>query len=58
MFHEMGIATGIDLDALLIEGTKLSAIVGHELASQVTRAGTASTLHASEGNKFADSRSV
>lgn len=58
MFHEMGIATGIDLDALLVEGKKLSAIVGHELASQVTRAGTSSMLHASEGIKFADSRSV
>ena len=34
MLHEMGIATGIDLDVLLAESQKLSAIVGHELASQ------------------------
>jgi hydroxymethylglutaryl-CoA lyase len=58
MLHEMGIATGIDLDALLQEGRKLRTIVGHELASQVTKAGTSSKLHASEGIKFADSRSA
>lgn len=58
MLHEMGIKTGIDLDVLLEEGKKLKAIVGHELASQVIKAGTSSTLHAFEGIKFADSRSL
>ena len=44
MLHEMGIETGIDLDVLLTEGRKLRAIVGHELASQVARAGTSGEL--------------
>ena len=58
MLHEMGIETGIDLDVLLEEGRKLQAIVGHELASQVARAGTSGSLHAFEGIRVADSRSV
>jgi hydroxymethylglutaryl-CoA lyase len=58
MLHEMGIETGIDLDMLLAEGRKLSTIVGHDLASQVSRAGTSSTLHVFEGITFADSRSI
>ncbi|HEX6552015.1 MAG TPA: hypothetical protein VF026_04580 [Ktedonobacteraceae bacterium] len=58
MLHEMGIATGIDLDVLLEEGRKLSGIVGHELASQVARAGTSASLHAFEGIRIADSRGV
>jgi hydroxymethylglutaryl-CoA lyase len=57
MLHEMGIETGIDLDVLLTEGRKLKAIIGHELASQVARAGTSGTLHPFEGIKVADSRS-
>jgi hydroxymethylglutaryl-CoA lyase len=39
MLHEMGIETGIDHDVLLTEGRKLKAIIGHELVSQVARAG-------------------
>jgi hypothetical protein len=58
MLHEMGIETGIDLDVLLAEGKKLRTIIGHELASQVTRAGRSDTLHVLEGIKFADSRSL
>ena len=58
MLHEMGIGTGINLDVLLREGKKLGAIVGHELSSLVSRAGTSNTLHAFEGIKFADSRSI
>ena len=58
MLHEMGIATGIDLNMLLAEGRKLAPMLGHELASQVAKAGTSSTLHAFEGIKFADSRSI
>ncbi|HEX6553129.1 MAG TPA: hydroxymethylglutaryl-CoA lyase [Ktedonobacteraceae bacterium] len=56
MLHEMGIETGIDLDVLLEEGRKLSGIVGHELASQVARAGTSASLHAYVGVRIADSR--
>ena len=40
MLHEMGVETGIDLDVLLTGGRKLKAIIGHELSSQVARAGT------------------
>ena len=58
MLHEMGIETGIDLDVLLEEGKTLSGIVGHELASQVVRAGTSARLHAFEGVRIADSRGV
>jgi hydroxymethylglutaryl-CoA lyase len=58
MLHQMGIETGIDLTVLLTEGMKLEAIVGHELSSHVSRAGTSDTLHPCEGIKFADSRSV
>jgi hydroxymethylglutaryl-CoA lyase len=58
MLHEMGIETGINLDTLLVEGRKLRAIVGHELASQVSKAGVSDSLHKYEGIKFADSRSM
>jgi hypothetical protein len=54
MLHEMG----IDLDVLLEESRKLSGIVGHELASQVARAGMSARLHAFEGVRIADSRGV
>ncbi len=53
MLHEMGITTGIDLDALLLEGQQLSTLVGHELTSQVARAGTSNRLHALEGSRRA-----
>lgn len=58
MLHEMGIETGIDLDILLTEGRKLKTVIGHELSSQVARAGTSSTLHAFEEIRVADSRSA
>lgn len=58
MFHEMGIETGIDLAVLLEEGKQLREIVGHELSSSVSKAGTSNTLHSLEGIKFADSRSA
>lgn len=58
MLHEMGIETGINLDVLLAEGRTLRAIIGHELASQVARAGTSASLHAFEGIKVADSRNI
>ena len=55
MLHEMGIETGIDLDRLIAEGRKLQNIVGHDLASQVTRAGKSSNLHSFTGVKIAHS---
>ncbi len=45
MLHAMGIATGIDLDALIAAAHELRALVGHELESFVTRSGKASDLH-------------
>jgi hydroxymethylglutaryl-CoA lyase len=56
MLHQMGIATGIDLDVLLAQGKQLTALVGHELASQVAKAGTSDSLHPFEGVAVADSR--
>jgi hydroxymethylglutaryl-CoA lyase len=44
MFHEMGITTGVDLDALLASGLRLRAIVQHELDSSILRAGKSSDL--------------
>jgi hydroxymethylglutaryl-CoA lyase len=38
MLHGMGIATGIDLDALVACASKLAAVVGHEMPSKYTKA--------------------
>ncbi|HWE26906.1 MAG TPA: hydroxymethylglutaryl-CoA lyase, partial [Polyangia bacterium] len=38
MLHGMGIATGIDLDALVACSSKLAAVVGHEMPSKYTKA--------------------
>jgi hydroxymethylglutaryl-CoA lyase len=44
MLHEMGIQTGVDLDALLAVSRRLREVVGHELDSAVLRAGKSSDL--------------
>ena len=44
MFHEMGIETGVDLDALLTINRRLREVVGHELDSNIARAGKSSDL--------------
>jgi hydroxymethylglutaryl-CoA lyase len=44
MLHEMGIATGVNLDALLAIGRRLREIVSHELDSSILRAGKSSDL--------------
>ncbi len=46
MLHEMGIATGIDLDALIACAVRMSEILGHELPGQVMKAGPRATGHA------------
>lgn len=56
MLHEMGIDTGIDLDALMRESERLPAFVGHGLESQVLRAGKSSDLHTFESAKVATAR--
>ena len=56
MLHEMGIATGIDLDVLLAEDTHLHAMVRHDLASQIAKAGPSDRLHPFEGVVIADTR--
>lgn len=43
--HETGIATGIDLPALINVSRTLPALLGHEVPSQVAKAGLASELH-------------
>ena len=46
MLHEMGIQTGIDLDALLGCANRMSEILGSELPGQVMKAGPRSTRYA------------
>lgn len=46
MLHEMGIQTGIDLDALIGCANRMSEILGKELPGQVMKAGPRSTRHA------------
>jgi hydroxymethylglutaryl-CoA lyase len=58
MLHEMGIQTGINLEALLDEGKKLQAILGYEPPSHVLKAGTSGKRHSFEDLKFATARQV
>ena len=44
MLHEMGIATGVDLDRLLAINRRLLEVVGHALDSNIARAGKSSDL--------------
>ena len=46
MLHEMGVETGIDLDALISCANRMSEILGSELPGQVMKAGPRSTRHA------------
>lgn len=41
MFEQMGVATGVDLDALLGVSATLPELVGHEIPGQVVKAGKA-----------------
>lgn len=41
MFEQMGVDTGVDLDALLAASATLPALVGHETPGQVVKAGKA-----------------
>ena len=45
MLHEMGVATGINLDKLLALGEPLRTAVGHDLPSMVARSGPSTQLH-------------
>ena len=42
MLHEMGIATGVDLDALLDVSRELAAVLGRPLGSHTLAAGPVS----------------
>lgn len=46
MFEAMGMATGVDLTALIRVSQSLSRMLGHELPGQVAKAGRSSDLHA------------
>lgn len=46
MFESCGVATGVDLDALLAVARDLPAIVGHEVPGQVMRSGKRTELYA------------
>lgn len=43
--HDTGMSTGVDLDALLALSRGLPALIGHDTASQVAKAGRALDLH-------------
>lgn len=45
MAHEMGIATGLDLDALIGLSRDLPRLVGHDVPGQVAKAGRPCELH-------------
>ena len=45
MCHEMGIATGLDLDGLIALSRRLPDLVGHAVTGQVAKAGRPSELH-------------
>ena len=45
MAHEMGIATGLDLDALIGLSRDLPRLVGHDVPGQVAKAGRPGDLH-------------
>ncbi|WAH37139.1 hydroxymethylglutaryl-CoA lyase [Alicyclobacillus dauci] len=45
MFSEMGVSTGIDLDALMAFARQMEQKLGHELPGQVIKAGKTSELH-------------
>ena len=45
MAHEMGIATGLDLDALIGLSRALPRLVGHDVPGQVAKAGRPCDLH-------------
>lgn len=45
MLNDMGIETGVDLDALLNVAVKIPAVVGHDVAGQVMKAGKTMHLH-------------
>jgi hydroxymethylglutaryl-CoA lyase len=49
MLHEMGIETGIDLDALIAAARTLPALVGHDIDSFVVKGGKTRDLHPFEG---------
>lgn len=51
MFQAMGCDTGVDLAALLAAATTLPALVGHDLPSQVLKAGPATRLHPMPGRQ-------
>ena len=45
MFEEMGIATGVDLPALMDLSRRLPGLIGHETPGQVAKAGRTGDLH-------------
>jgi hydroxymethylglutaryl-CoA lyase len=55
MLHEMGIETGIDLDALIAAARSLPALVGHEIDSFVVKGGKTCDLHAFDEVRIARS---
>jgi hydroxymethylglutaryl-CoA lyase len=53
LFEEMGLSTGVDLDALIRVARRLEEAVGHPLPGQVMHAGPRLDLHSLEGARRA-----
>ncbi|MBR0692947.1 hydroxymethylglutaryl-CoA lyase [Bradyrhizobium lablabi] len=45
LFHEIGLSTGLDLQALIALSRRLPDLVGHDVPGQVAKAGRAQDLH-------------
>ncbi len=45
MLNDMGVNSGVDLDSLLAVAVKIPAVVGHDVAGQIVKAGKTMLLH-------------
>ena len=45
MLNDMGVNSGVDLDLLLAIAVKIPAVVGHDVAGQIVKAGKTMHLH-------------
>ena len=45
MLNDMGVNSGVDLDSLLAVAVKIPAVVGHDVAGQIVKAGKTMHLH-------------
>jgi len=53
LLHELGVSTGIDLDALIEVSRRTESVIGRTLPGQVMKAGTLRALHSLDGARRA-----